>query len=172
MIRHSAGGSGTGPSMPAVAPIPDGLTSPGATGAPFVAALDVAELPAGAMRRVSFGDLDLLLAHTTAGIVATDDRCPHQSAPLSLGQLEGCLLTCPLHDGRFDLATGNPIQMPTMGGLWPDGTYSAPWSPSGSGPKVDPPGVKSEARRITRVRRLRYYPVRISNGRIEVAVPV
>jgi nitrite reductase/ring-hydroxylating ferredoxin subunit len=147
------------------------LTSAGAASAPFLAALPVTALPPGAMRRVTFGDLDILLAHTTTGITATDDRCPHQSAPFSLGQLDGCLLTCPLHDGRFDLATGNPVQMPTMGALWPDGSYSPPWSPSGSGPKVDPPGVKSEARRITRVRRLRYYPVRIRDGQIEVAVP-
>jgi hypothetical protein len=32
--------------------------------------------------------------------------------------------------------------------------------------------LKAEARRLTRVRRLRYYPVRIAQGRIEIAVPV
>ena len=171
MTARASSSSGSSPSTPGVAPIPAGLTAPGAAGAPFVPALDVAELAEGAMRRVSFGDLDVLLAHTTSGVVATDDRCPHQAAPFSLGQLEGCLLTCPLHDGQFDLATGDPTQMPTMGGLWPDGSYSAPWSPGGSVPKADLPGVRSEARRITRVRRLRYYPVRIVDGRIEVAIP-
>jgi len=30
---------------------------------------------------------------------------------------------------------------------------------------------KAEARRLTRVRRLRYYPVRVVDGRIEVALP-
>ena len=33
------------------------------------------------------------------------------------------------------------------------------------------PGIKAEARRLTRVRRIRYYPVRIRDGMIEVAVP-
>ena len=73
---------------------------------PFEAVLDVADLPPGAMRRVTRGDLDILLAHTPAGIVATDDRCPHMSAPLSIGELDGCVVACPLHEGRFDLCTG------------------------------------------------------------------
>ena len=93
------------------------------------------------------------------------------SAPLSIGELDGCVVACPLHDGRFDLATGEPVQMPTTGGLDADGTYHPIWSPGRPEPKVDPPGKKAEARRLTRVRRLRYYPVRIVDGRIEVAIP-
>ena len=73
----------------------------GTDGAPFEAVLDASELPPGAMRRVTRGDLDVLLAHTPEGIVATDDRCPHMSAPLSIGELEGCIVACPLHDGRL-----------------------------------------------------------------------
>ena len=156
---------------PIVAPIPRGLTAIGAAGADFEAVLAVAELPPGAMRRVTFGDLDVLLAHTTTGIVAVDDRCPHMSAPLSIGQLDGCLVDCPLYSGQFDLATGNPTRMPTTGGIDADGTYHPVWSAEGRDPKPDPPGIKAEARRFTRVRRIRYYPVRITGEWIEVAVP-
>jgi nitrite reductase/ring-hydroxylating ferredoxin subunit len=124
------------------------------------------------MCRVTRGELDLLLAHTAAGIVVTDDRCPHMSAPLSIGSLEGCVVACPLHEGRFDLCSGNPVRMPTTGGLDPDGIYHPTWSPSGGPPKVDPPGLKAEARRLTRVRRFRYYPVRIVDGVIEASIPV
>ena len=53
----------------------------------------------------------------------------------------------------------------------PDGRYHPVWTPDGREPKVDPPGKKAEARRLTRVRRFRYYPVRIVDGRIEVALP-
>jgi 3-phenylpropionate/trans-cinnamate dioxygenase ferredoxin subunit len=153
------------------APYPTPLQAPGTDGAPFVSLLSLDDLPPGAMRRVTRGDLDLLLAHTPAGIVATDDRCPHMSAPLSIGELDGCIVACPLHEGRFDLCTGDPVQMPTTGGLDPDGVYHPTWSPAGKDPKVDPPGKKAEARRLTRVRRLRYYPVRIVEGVIEVALP-
>ena len=63
------------------------------------------------------------------------------------------------------------VQMPTTGGLDAEGAYHPTWSPAGKEPKVDPPGRKAEARRFTRVRRLRYYPLRIVEGRIEVDVP-
>ena len=154
-----------------IAPIPRGLTAIGAALAPFEPALRVDELPAGSMRRVTYGDLDVLLVNASNGIVAIDDRCPHMSAPLSLGELDGCLLACPLHSGQFDLATGNPTRMPTTGGLDADGGYHPVWAPEGRDPKPDPPGVKAEARRMTRVRRVRYYPVRVRDGMLEVAVP-
>ena len=133
--------------------------------------LDASALPEGALRRVTVDDLDVLLAHTERGLVATDDRCPHMSAPLSIGELDGCIVHCPLHEGRFDLASGDPAQMPTTGGLDPDGVYHPTWSPAGRDPKADPPGKKAEARRLTRVRRFRYYPVRVRDGAIEVALP-
>jgi len=145
--------------------------APGTTGAPFEAVLDVADLPYGGLRRISRGDLDILVASTPAGIVATDDRCPHMSAPLSIGELDGCVVACPLHEGRFDLSTGEIVQMPTTGGIDADGIYRPTWSPAGRDAKVDPPGKKAEARRLTRVRRLRYYPLRIVDGRIEIAFP-
>ena len=86
------------------------------------------------------------------------------SAPLSIGELDGCVVACPLHSGRFDLASGDPVQMPTTGGLWPDGRYEPVWCPPGREPKADPPGIKAEARRLTRIRRFRYYPVRVVDG--------
>lgn len=160
------------PGMTAVvAPFAHHLQAPGTADGVFEAVLAVADLPAGELRRVSRGDLDLLLAHTPNGIVATDDRCPHMSAPLSIGALDGCVVACPLHEGRFDLASGDPVQMPTTGGLDPEGRYHPTWTPGGREPKVDPPGKKAEARRLTRVRRFRYYPVRIVDGVIEVALP-
>jgi len=157
--------------MTELLPYPPRLAAIGTADAAFRPALPLAELPAGAMRRVTFGELDVLLAHTERGIVATDDRCPHMSAPLSIGTLDGCIVACPLHNGRFDLASGDPVQMPTTGGLWPDGTYEPVWTPAGKEVKDDVPGPKAEARKLTRVRRLRFYPVRLVGGMIEVAIP-
>jgi nitrite reductase/ring-hydroxylating ferredoxin subunit len=161
------------PTFPIAAAFPPDLQAPGTTGrgTTTVSAGLVSELPEGSMRRVTRGDLDLLVAHTPAGLVATDDRCPHMSAPLSIGELDGCVVACPLHEGRFDLCSGAVVQMPTTGGLDAEGTYHPTWTPGGKEPKVDPPGKKAEARRFTRVRRLRYYPLRIVDGQIEVDVP-
>lgn len=155
------------------APFPPRLLATGvAADAPtFQDVLAATDLPPGTMRRVSVGDLDVLIAHTDLGLFAVDDRCPHMAAPLSIGELDGCIVACPLHEGRFDLASGDPAQMPTTGGMDPDGVAHPTWSPAGRDPKVDPPGKKAEARRLTRVRRFRYYPVRVSDGRIEIALP-
>ena len=148
------------------------LLAPGASGASWRGLLPAADLPVGAMRRVSFGDLDILVAHTSAGLVAVDDRCPHMAAPLSIGELEGCIVACPLHSGRFDLLSGEADNMPNTGGLMPDGTYVPVWTPPGREERIDPPGKKADARRLTRSRRFRYYPLRISaDGLIEAAVP-
>jgi nitrite reductase/ring-hydroxylating ferredoxin subunit len=157
--------------QPRPAQTPANLRAIGSSTAPYMPALATSDLPPGSMQRVTRGELDLLLAHTDAGIVAVDDRCPHMSAPLSIGRLEGCIVDCPLHSGRFDLSTGDTVQMPTTGGLDADGRYHPVWTPGGREPKSDVPGIKSEARRLTRIRRLRFYPVRVRDGMIEVATP-
>src|SRR3990172_6785716 len=74
---------------PRVLPIPTGLQAPGTAASPFEAVASFDELPPGTLLRITRGDLDVLLAHTEAGLLATDDRCPHMSAPLSQGVLEG-----------------------------------------------------------------------------------
>src|SRR5689334_19540593 len=153
------------------AAFPPRLQAVGTEDAPYRPMLALGELPLGEMRRVTVGELDVLLVHTERGLFATDDRCPHMSAPLSIGELDGCIVACPLHEGKFDLVSGDTAQMPTTGGLDADGVYHPTWSPVGKDPKVDPPGKKAEARKLTRVRRLRYYPLRIRDGSIEVAIP-
>jgi nitrite reductase/ring-hydroxylating ferredoxin subunit len=151
--------------------IPDGLAAPGTTLAAWREVAALADLPPGAMARFTRGDLDLLVANTPAGILVTDDRCPHMAAPLSQGRLEGVQIECPLHSGRFDLASGETLQFPTTGGLDPHGGYHPPWAPPGSPPRPEPTDAKARARALTRVRRMRYYPVRITEDRIEAAIP-
>ena len=152
-------------------PFPPALQAPGTAEASFTATVPLSELPAGSMRRFTRGDLDVLLVHSEAGIAAVDDRCPHMSAPFSVGQLEGCVLHCPLHRGAFDLRDGEVVTFPTTGGLTADGEYRATWTPAGTEAKPPPSGSKADARALTRVRRLRYYPLRIHDGVIEIALP-
>lgn len=154
-----------------VMPIPEGLTAIGAATADFEALAAAADLPAGAMLRVTRGDHDVLLVNGDSGICAIDDRCPHMAAPLSLGTLEGCVVSCPLHKGKFNLCDGQVVQFPTTGGLDADGKSHAPWTPAESPPKPEPTDLKAMARAATRVRRLRYYPVRVVDGWIEVRLP-
>ena len=150
---------------------PPALQTPGSSEASFAAAVPLTELPAGTMLRFTRGDLDVLLVHSDAGIAAVDDRCPHMSAPFSAGQLEGCTLHCPLHRGAFDLRDGEVVTFPTTGGLTADGEQRHTWTPEGAEAKPPPSGSKADARALTRVRRLRYYPLRIRDGIIEIAIP-
>jgi nitrite reductase/ring-hydroxylating ferredoxin subunit len=156
---------------PVVLPIPEGLLAAGSSEAPFEPVLDLAAAPVGSLHRITRGDLDVLVAHTVAGLLATDDRCPHMSAPLSQGRLEDCIVDCPLHSGRFDVSTGEVVQFPTTGGLDAAGAYHPAWQSPGSPPKPEPTDAKAMARAATRVRRLRYYPLRVRDGVIEVAIP-
>ena len=152
-------------------PIPTGLRAPGTDHGAFEPVLRVDDLPLGTMQRVTRGDLDVLVASIDTGLIATDDRCPHMAAPLTLGWLEGCIVQCPLHSGRFDLATGETTQFPTTGGLDADGIPHATWAPPGTPPKPEPTDLKAQARAGTRTRRLRYLPMRVVDGWIEIVFP-
>ena len=151
--------------------IPEGLTAVGTRLQPFTPVISLDELGTGTMRRFTRGDWDFLIVSTQQGVVVTDDRCPHMSAPLSLGTLEDCVVGCPLHKGKFDLLTGDVVQFQTTGGLDADGNYHATWAPPGAPDKPEPTDLKAQARALTRVRRLRYYPVRVVDGMIEVQLP-
>ncbi len=150
---------------------PAALQAPGTADAPFQLVLPLADVPPGALVRVTLGDLDVLVAHTEEGLVATEDRCPHMAAPLSAGRLEGCVAYCPLHRGAFDLRDGETVTFPTTGGLDADGQYRPTWTPEGSDPKPQRTDAKAQARALTRVRRLRYFPLRVRDGSVEIAVP-
>jgi nitrite reductase/ring-hydroxylating ferredoxin subunit len=154
-------------------PFPPALAATGTQGRPFTAVARLDELPLGSMLRFTRGDDDYLLVHTEQGICVTDDRCPHMAAPLSVGTLDpqSCVVACPLHKGTFDLATGDVVQFPTTGGLDADGGYHAPWSPPGAPAKEQPTDLKAQARALTRVRRLRYYEVRLTADTIEARLP-
>jgi 3-phenylpropionate/trans-cinnamate dioxygenase ferredoxin subunit len=45
-------------------------------------------------------------------IFALDNRCTHQDGPLSDGTVDDGTIECPLHGARFDLETGEAVQVP------------------------------------------------------------
>jgi nitrite reductase/ring-hydroxylating ferredoxin subunit len=48
----------------------------------------------------------LLIRKKGKEIYAISNKCPHMACPLRTGLLEGYILTCPCHDWRFDIRTG------------------------------------------------------------------
>ncbi len=73
----------------------------------FVAVASLAELPDGAMKRVTAPRLGHVLLHRRGThVFAWPDRCPHLNAPLSQGRLNEGVVTCPWHGWQINLTTG------------------------------------------------------------------
>ncbi len=70
------------------------------------------EIPVGEMKHFESCGKEILIANVSGRFYATSDRCPHASARLSMGKLEGTKIICPLHFARFDITTGEMLSGP------------------------------------------------------------
>ncbi len=62
-------------------------------------------------------DIDIGLYRIGDNVYALDDTCPHEFALLSEGFVEGTAIECPLHQARFEIATGALIEGPAPCGV-------------------------------------------------------
>jgi nitrite reductase/ring-hydroxylating ferredoxin subunit len=69
----------------------------------------VDDVPLGEGRAVTLGDRRIALFRTPNGWYALDAVCPHRGGPLADGIVSDRAVICPLHERRFDLATGAPL---------------------------------------------------------------
>jgi nitrite reductase/ring-hydroxylating ferredoxin subunit len=70
-------------------------------------------LAPGAMRRFEpVGADPILLCNVDGAFHAVEDDCTHALATLSEGELDGAVIACPLHGGRFDVITGQALRLP------------------------------------------------------------
>jgi len=73
----------------------------------WIRAASVAELEdAGGLLGCVVGGVAVALYAVEGKYFATSDTCTHGQARLSDGYLEGHLIECPLHQGLFDIRTG------------------------------------------------------------------
>lgn len=70
------------------------------------------ELAEGAMIAVSVPGKRLIVYRTAIGYFATDRRCTHQGADLLRGYFDRDIIECPVHQGRFSVRTGAPLNAP------------------------------------------------------------
>ena len=78
----------------------------------FVDVADVNDVPEGKTKHVEVKEKEILLANSDGKVYALCDRCSHNNAPLSMGTLNGKVITCPMHGARFDVTTGKKIAEP------------------------------------------------------------
>jgi 3-phenylpropionate/trans-cinnamate dioxygenase ferredoxin component len=72
------------------------------------------DLPPGAMRLLTWEDLEIAVVNCAGTIYAIEDRCSHDDGPLVEGELHeaDCTIECPRHGSLFDLRTGVPKTLP------------------------------------------------------------
>lgn len=71
------------------------------------------DIPKGAVVAADVGGTQVAVVHGEDDqFYAIYDECSHAQIALSEGEIEGCTLECWLHGSRFDLRTGEPIELP------------------------------------------------------------
>ncbi len=78
----------------------------------WVTVASISSLGEGEMVGVSAADKQIALYNVGGTIYATDNVCTHAFAVLTDGWLDGGEIECPLHAGRFDVATGKGLGPP------------------------------------------------------------
>ena len=67
-------------------------------------------------RAVQLGDLSLAIFNTGERFLAVENRCPHGGGPLADGIVGGATVTCPLHNWRVCLESGE-VSKPCSAGV-------------------------------------------------------
>ncbi len=113
----------------------------------FEAVAKVNDLQNGMMKSFRVENREILVAKVNGKCYAADNKCPHLGGNLSLGKLEGTVVTCPRHGSKFDLSDGRVLRWTT-------------WT-----------GLKIWAARVFRPPRpLRIYPVKVEGDNILVGI--
>ena len=80
------------------------------------------EIPVGKMKHVEVDGKEIAITNINGKYYAFDDRCGHSSARLSMGVINGNVVTCSFHGAQFDCTTGKKVReanatAPPTGGL-------------------------------------------------------
>ena len=68
------------------------------------------EVPMLGSRVVEAGELEVALFRTAGDMIfAIKNACPHKGGPLSEGIVHGTSVTCPLHNWKIDLVSGEAL---------------------------------------------------------------
>jgi nitrite reductase/ring-hydroxylating ferredoxin subunit len=78
----------------------------------WIVVASLEKVPPGSVLGVAAAGRDLVLANVDGTLHCADNMCTHAYALLSDGWLEGGVLECPLHGGRFDITTGKALCAP------------------------------------------------------------
>jgi 3-phenylpropionate/trans-cinnamate dioxygenase ferredoxin component len=78
----------------------------------FTRFCELADVPPGAKKALKINDTWVLVCNTKERLFAVSNICSHQAKPLMMGRVRNCKITCPVHGARFDLETGEALDLP------------------------------------------------------------
>lgn len=81
---------------------------------PFERVCSLDEIPEGKPLKVSPAGQLLMVSKVEGAVHACSRVCLHRGADLSGGELQGSIVTCPLHFWQFDVKSGACVQVPQM----------------------------------------------------------
>ena len=80
--------------------------------AEWICIADATSLAEGGMTAISAAGKHLILFKVSGSYFVTDRRCTHQQADLLRGYLDQDVIECPVHQGRFNVRTGEALSAP------------------------------------------------------------
>ena len=78
----------------------------------YVKVASTSNLAPGEMTLVHLENTRICLASVNGTCYAFSDECTDVGGSLSQGELEGYTVTCPLHNGQFDVRSGKVLRGP------------------------------------------------------------
>lgn len=82
--------------------------------AEWIRVASVDACPPGQLKGVAAGSEQIVLANVDGTVYALEDRCSHETYPLSDGELDGGDVVCTYHGARFDACTGKNKALPAV----------------------------------------------------------
>ena len=118
------------------------------------------DIAAGGMKFVKAGEREIVVCNCDGHYYAIDRRCGHMNGPLEMGNLNGTIVTCPMHHVQFDVTTGEALNAPIPQHI--DEPLPARWA--------DYMAHFGMLMQHTNVCNLTTFLVRIDGGRIQVEI--
>ncbi len=83
----------------------------------FVEIARTDEIAPGKAKMVEVEGRKIALFNLEGSYWAIDDTCTHRGGPLSAGEVEREVVTCPWHGSRFNIKTGEVLISPAIEGV-------------------------------------------------------
>ena len=83
----------------------------------LVKVAETKDVPPGTAMAVDLEGRKIAVFNRGGTYYAIDDTCTHRGGPLSEGDVEGTVVTCPWHGATYDITTGNVLRPPAAAGV-------------------------------------------------------